>query len=115
MKYEIIFFLPFIFSLIGLQRMIKQKMKAFSAIEVPESELYFLKKWNLLLKGLRKRLENLHPFVNDSFLIFLQKNLKKISLFLLSLYNKIASLNQKIVCYWKKNCFKKKDEDQKPV
>jgi len=115
MKYEIVFLFPFIFSLFGLQRMIKQKMKALSPIEAQKSEFYFLKKWNLLLKNFQKKIKTLHPFTNDSFLLFLQKNLKKISLFLLSLYNKIGFLNQKIISYWKKNCFKKKDVNQKPV
>jgi hypothetical protein len=115
MRYEIIFLFPFVFSLFGLQRMIKQKMKAFSPIEAQKSEFYFLKKWNLFLENFQKKIKTLHPFENDSFLLFLQKNLKKFSLFLLSLYNKIGSLNQKIICFWKKNCFKKKDIDQKPV
>ena len=115
MKYEIIFFFPFIFSLVGLQRIINQKMKNFSQIEAENLELYIFKKLNLWFKNLKTKIQNLIFFVNDSFLLFLQKNLKKISFFLLFLYNKIGSLNQKIISCWKKNCFQKKDEKNKPV
>lgn len=108
MSYNIFFFVPFFISLIGMKRMISQKLSGLSVLDMPEPQFLFWKKIVEIKEGIKNKIHQNHPLKNYSFLLFLQKNLKKISIFSLSLYNKICVLNEKLIFLIKKNGFTKK-------
>ncbi|MGB9598348.1 MAG: hypothetical protein ACPLZH_00680 [Minisyncoccales bacterium] len=110
MRYEIIFFIPFFLSLFGLKKIIGQKLKTFSLLEEREGQFYFFEKLKLILEKLKTKIKDFHPLKNYSFLLFLEKNLKKVSIFFLRLYNQITKINQAVLFYLKKIKKSKKEE-----
>jgi hypothetical protein len=83
----LIFLLPFFISLLGIVKIVEQKLILFKNLKEPKKKRD--------LARLRESLLKLNIFKDFSATIFVQKNLKKLAIFFLSLYNKMKEIEQR--------------------